>query len=551
MSRRDPLVPGTGIRRSVAAAPLWAGLRLVVIDTETIQPPEQPHRLVSLAVVTCREAHITGTWHTLINAGFPVDDRTVEVHGLSDSVLADAPAFGSVADTLLAHLQPRDGETVVLVAHHAAFDVGVLRRELAALRRELPDLPILDTMGPLPAHLDIRPDGKSLDALLAALGEAPNPSPHDAVQDALSTARAALALLARTADAGITDLPSQLTELGAPTTATIKESAPGRHRQPTPAPALPSRHVAGHARLLTRRAGPRALATWRAGVVECATLRCGYLASRIATANRPADELLGMLTSVMPELTAAGDIAGTATLVGAMLPLLAPRPPVGRSYRTAAAMRFDTTWGLRLDPLGRCSSRDRCPDCRRDEPCPLDLWRWHLARAALSDLTDKTAFGFLHTNGSNAGTGVYDTWARAGHRALADEGAWRVYQYWHAAGQPARATQLAGYAWNAACGHPRIADAHAAAIAAPGRGADLAAAEHVCTTALATRDGSTAPGWRVLATRAGIIAAHRARMASLAATVLDANGNPVPRRRHHPIQPKRARVLRFARNDIA
>jgi DNA polymerase III epsilon subunit-like protein len=547
VSRRDPLVAGTGVRRSVAAAPLWAGLRLVVIDTETIQPPDQPHRLVSLGVVTCREARITGTWSTLVNAGFPVDDRTAEVHGLTDDVLADAPSFGSVADTLLAHLQPRDGETVVLVAHQAGFDVGVLCRELAAVNRELPELPVLDTMGRLPALLDVRPEGRSLDKLLAALGEAPNPAPHDAVQDALATARAALVLLARAADAGHDDLPALLDEVGAPTTGTVKEAGPGSRRGAAPAPVLPDGHVAGHAQLLGRRGGRRALTAWRAAVAECVSLRCGYLADRVAAGDRPADELLTVLTDVLDEVTAAGDIAGAATLIGAMLPQLAALPPVKRSYKSAAPMRFDTTWGPRLDALGRCSSRDRCPACRRDEPCPLDLWRWHLARGALSDLSNNTARGFLHTNGAEAGTGVYDRWTRTGHQALADEAVWLVYEFWRDGGQPARATQLAGYAWRAGCRHPRIAEAHAAAIAAPGRAADLAAAAAVCAPALATRGGSTAPGWRVLATRADLIAGRQARLASLSATVLDANGNPVPKPRHHPVTPRRTRPLRFAR----
>ena len=282
-------------------------------------------------------------------------------------------------------------------------------------------------------------------------------------------------------------------------------------------------------------------------MAECATLRCGYLDGRVAAADRPAQELLDVLTGVLDEVTAAGDIGGAATLVGAMLPLLAALPPVKRSYKTAAPMRFDTAWGPRLDALGRCSTRDACPACRRDEPCPLDLWRWHLARAALSDLTDKTALGFLRTNSSGAGHGVYQRWTSNGHQALADEGIWRVFEFWREFGQPARATQLAGYAWRAGCRHPRIAEAHAAAIAAPGRAADLAAAEAVCAAALAIRADSTAPGWRVLATRAELIAGRQARLASLAATVLDANGNPAPKPRHHPVAPKRTRSLRFAR----
>jgi hypothetical protein len=55
------------------------------------------------------------------------------------------------------------------------------------------------------------------------------------------------------------------------------------------------------------------------------------------------------------------------------------------------------------------------------------------------------------------------------------------------------------------------------------------------------------PGRRVVATRAELIAGRQARLASLSGTVLDADGNPVPRRRHHPTTPNRTRPLRFAR----
>ena len=51
----------------------------------------------------------------------------------------------------------------------------------------------------------------------------------------------------------------------------------------------------------------------------------------------------------------------------------------------------------------------------------------------------------------------------------------------------------------------------------------------------------------ILATRVDLVAGRQARLASLAATVLDANGNVVPKPRHHPATPKRTRPLRFAR----
>lgn len=68
-------------------------------------------------------------------------------------------------------------------------------------------------------------------------------------------------------------------------------------------------------------------------------------------------------------------------------------------------------------------------------------------------------------------------------------------------------TQLAGYAWRAGCRHPRIAEA-------------------LCASALAARGGSTAPDWRVLATRTDLIAGRQTQLDSFAVTVLDAIPSP-------------------------
>jgi hypothetical protein len=71
-----------------------------------------------------------------------------------------------------------------------------------------------------------------------------------------------------------------------------------------------------------------------------------------------------------------------------------------------------------------------------------------------------------------------------------------------------------------------VIEAHAAAIAAPGGALDLAAGAAIGATALGTRAGSTAPGWRVLVTRGDLVAGRQARLARLAATVLEPTATP-------------------------
>lgn len=173
------------------------------------------HRAVSIAVVACERGRAGQPWHRLVNPGVPVDPLTFDVHGLDDELLQKAPALSLVADELLALLSPVDGETLVLVAHNAGFDLGVLRAEFRRVGLRLPEIAVLDTMGPLAALVGVAPTGRSLPDLLVALGLV-NTAHHRADADAVATAAAACALLERAAvDHGLFDMAALLAELGA------------------------------------------------------------------------------------------------------------------------------------------------------------------------------------------------------------------------------------------------------------------------------------------------------------------------------------------------
>lgn len=164
--------------------------------------------------------------------------------------------FADVADQLLPLFSPADGETLVVARHNVGYDISVLRGELSLVGRELPDIPVLDTMGKLVALTDVHPDGNSLAALLATL-EITNARPHDALADATACAEALVELLRRAADRGHTEFDTLLQEVsGGATTATIRSK--GRIRggtSTTAVPALPPEHTEGHTTALSRRAG--------------------------------------------------------------------------------------------------------------------------------------------------------------------------------------------------------------------------------------------------------------------------------------------------------
>ena len=74
----------------------------------------------------------------------------------------------------------------------------------------------------------------------------------------------------------------------------------------------------------------------------------------------------------------------------------------------------------------------------------------------------------------------------------------------------------------------------------------LKAAVNIIDTALATADGSTAPGWVRLRARRGQLAGllHRATVGRPTGE-FDADGYPVYAAPHHPTNPRRSRPRRF------
>ncbi len=538
----------TAVTDRVAVAALWGGVRIVVIDLETTSVAGGgPQRAVSVGAVTCRLGTVRGKWQTLVNPEVPVAPGSRKIHGITDEHLVGEPTFAEVAPAILDLLTEADGERLVVAGHNIRFDVSVLRHELQRLSLDLPELATIDTGGPLAALVDVRPKSGSLADLLDTLGLT-NAKPHDALADATACAEALVALLHRAAVAGHTDFDELLTRISAgASTRTVTPGvklpgAGGRELLPT----LPADHVAGHATPLSKRAGTKMLTAWAGQVTECATLRCRHLEARVANAGPKPATLLEPLETVLGERCADSDTAGTATVLGALIPLIGHLPPrTGRLGLRNAVLAWSKTWAPKLAPLGRCEPDDPCPACRRNDPCPLDTWFDQVATVALGD-PERYARGFFETTGREAGTGAYTQWLAGGvDQRIADAAVWLCVEHWRNIGQDVRAQQLVGLAWDAGCRHPDIADAYAGQVAAAGRLTDLEAGATICDNALDTRDGSTHEGWLRLISRRNQLAGRADRLRVRPSGTFDADGNPIPLRRHHPMAPRRTRQPRF------
>lgn len=156
--------------------------RILVVDTETTGfNPAEGHVLVEVAAVSVVDGVLGETWSSLVRPGRAIPAEASAVHGITDAMVAEAPAPAAVAAELR-----RRCAALPLVFHNAPFDLPFL---IALLRQAgQPPLlnPIIDTLG-LARGLG-GPGSNALGALAARLG-VPREPQHRALGDALTTAR--------------------------------------------------------------------------------------------------------------------------------------------------------------------------------------------------------------------------------------------------------------------------------------------------------------------------------------------------------------------------
>jgi hypothetical protein len=271
---------------------------------------------------------------------------------------------------------------------------------------------------------------------------------------------------------------------------------------------------------------------WRGWIAECATHRCDGLASRVA----PEPLFRGLLLEVLAATASAGDKAGTATVLGALMPRLGRLPgsiaemrrhgPAltripGAGNQRGVALALHAWLAPQLDPLGRCPSGDPCPACREGEPCPLDTWRTALMPSALGT-KESQVLAFWNTTGQasaaakGAGRGYLSM--RRAAPGLADVVLRACLEFHRSNGDRLTAALLAEQVWQQArCSDPAITETRATTMAAAGRQADLDAALRACHAALGLRKGSTDPAWVSLEARTAQLTARARRQRATAA----------------------------------
>lgn len=112
-------------------------MRQIVLDTETTGlETSQGHRIIEIGCVELVNRRLTGRhYHQYINPQREVDAGAMEVHGISNEMLADKPLFEQIADEFLAFVEGAE-----LVIHNAPFDIGFINHELKLLSGPLQDI---------------------------------------------------------------------------------------------------------------------------------------------------------------------------------------------------------------------------------------------------------------------------------------------------------------------------------------------------------------------------------------------------------------------------
>ncbi len=141
-------------------------MREIIFDTETTGlSPASGDRLVEIGCVELVNRVETGkSFHAYFNPERPMPIEAQNVHGLSDSFLADKPLFEDRVEELLDFLDDSP-----LVAHNASFDFAFMNYELGACGRlTLSPSRMIDTL----ALARVRHPGAkhSLDALCTRYG---------------------------------------------------------------------------------------------------------------------------------------------------------------------------------------------------------------------------------------------------------------------------------------------------------------------------------------------------------------------------------------------
>lgn len=500
------------ITREVALRRLTRRTRWVVLDVETTNS-DQGKRILSVGINHWRMDPTTSQptpppteWW--VDPGVPVENT--RIHHITTQLLADRKAvpFTHYLTKLDKILTARRGEQVVLVAHYARFDVGVLHLEYDRAGRTLPDVAVLDTWS-LARWLDVGASRYNLTALLNAYGLRVTQH-HNAAADAYDTAELLRKLLSAAADQQVCDFdadhPTKRKEPVLRRTGDYPAAPPNRGTRATRRSRFtfierPKTHQQAH-KALPKKPTLADLDSWLEDARSCAELRCPGLPGKVDGLRVGREQMAAEFLNDWERHLAADDPVAANTSLGAALLLLPKVTPAGDAPGWLA------TWEPKLRAASRCADGgpgtepvDGCPECRSDRACPADAWK-------------QTAAMLLVGAGRNFNVGNSRAWLApagrlkglaAGQADIAAYAGWLLYEMLSNR-KPDAAAAVAELTISLGLTQPRLAHVHARRTELAGDGAK---ALTLIDAALAQRAGSTDRGWADLLSYRDAVAARQ------------------------------------------
>lgn len=181
----------------------------VVVDLETTGAGPGAHAITEIGAVRVRGGIVDDEFSTLANPGAPIPAQITLLTGITNAMVATAPALEEALAAFLAWSRrtcPTDDGAAdpILVAHNARFDVGHLRGAARALGLPWDEPRIVDTLA-LARKAWSRTDvpNHKLGTLAAFVGSPARPT-HRALDDARATVDVLHAALEALAPLGIT-----------------------------------------------------------------------------------------------------------------------------------------------------------------------------------------------------------------------------------------------------------------------------------------------------------------------------------------------------------
>ena len=165
-------------------------LPIVSLDLETTGLDVVSDRIVQIGMieVSLNEPKLTPVLDSLINPGIAIPPLSTDIHKITDEDVIDAPTFADFSDQI-----HELADTHLIIGHHVAFDIAILRHESARLGLEWTEPRALD-VALIAAALEPGLSDIRLDSVAEWLGVSIS-GRHTAVGDSRAAAEIFLKLL--------------------------------------------------------------------------------------------------------------------------------------------------------------------------------------------------------------------------------------------------------------------------------------------------------------------------------------------------------------------